>query len=101
MKEVKYINPNQKPVELARKALANSSAEGEIVLDMFAGSGSTLMAAEQQGRICYALELDPLYCDVSVRRWQDTTKRHAVHAKEHRSFDEIATRRAKPAKAKA
>jgi len=95
------LHPNQKPVELARKALANSSADGDIILDMFAGAGSTLMAAEQLGRVCHALEIDPLYVDVTIRRWQAETTRHAVHAKEHRSFDEIAARRARPAKAKA
>jgi len=89
------LHPNQKPVELARRAIANSSTEGEIVLDMFAGSGSTLMAAEQLGRVCYAIELDPLYADVIVRRWQDATKGTAHHAKEKRSFDAIAKARVK------
>jgi len=87
------LHPNQKPVELARRAIANSSLEGEIVLDIFAGSGSTLMAAEQLGRACYAIELDPLYADVIVRRWQDATKGTATHAKEKASFDVIAKRR--------
>ena len=89
------LHPNQKPVELARRALVNSSTEGEIVLDMFAGSGSTLMAAEQLGRVCYAIELDPLYADVIVRRWQDATKGTATHAKEKRNFDAIAKDRVK------
>ncbi len=89
------LHPNQKPVELARKAIVNSSAEGELVLDMFAGSGSTLMAAEQLGRGCRALELDPLYVDVIVRRWQDATKTAATHAKEKRTFDDIAHARIK------
>lgn len=89
------LHPNQKPVELARRAIANSSAAGGIVLDMFAGAGSTLMGAEQLGRTCYALELDPLYVDVTLRRWQAATRRAATHAKDKRSFDATAQARTK------
>jgi DNA modification methylase len=73
---VKKVNPQQmvhlteKPVELARRALEYSSRPRENVLDLFAGSGSTLIAAEQCGRRAFLMELDPLYCDVIVARWE-------------------------------
>lgn len=70
----------QKPVELAARAIEYSSRPGENVLDLFAGSGSTLIAAEQTGRRCYTMELDPLYADLVVDRWQRFTGRVAVHA---------------------
>jgi DNA modification methylase len=64
-------HPTMKPVALIAAQLANSSRRGEAVLDLFAGSGSTLIACEQLGRRCYAVELDPRYCDVIRRRYQD------------------------------
>jgi DNA modification methylase len=76
---VKKISPQnmihltEKPVELARRALAYSSRPGESVLDLFGGSGSTLMAAEQTGRRAFLMEIDPLYCDVIVQRWENFT----------------------------
>jgi len=76
---VKKINPNkmvhltEKPVELAVRAMQYSSRPGENVLDLFGGSGSTLIAAEQTGRKAFLMELDPLYCDVIVQRWQNFT----------------------------
>ncbi len=76
---VKKVNPQtmihltEKPVELASRALEYSSKAGENVLDLFGGSGSTLIAAEQTGRHAYLMELDPLYCDVIVRRWEEFT----------------------------
>ena len=80
---VKKVNPNamvhltEKPVELARRSIEYSSRPGEAILDLFAGSGSTLIAAEQTARRAYLLELDPLYCDVVVARWQGFTGRPA------------------------
>ena len=80
---VKKINPNkmvhltEKPVELAVRAMQYSSRAGENVLDLFGGSGSTLIAAEQTGRNAYLMELDPLYCDVIVERWEKFTGRTA------------------------
>lgn len=71
-------HPTQKPVELARRAIENSSEPGDIVLDLFGGSGSTLMGAEMTGRACYTMELTPQYCDVIVRRWEAFTNRKAV-----------------------
>jgi DNA modification methylase len=80
---VKKVNPQsmihltEKPVELAARAMAYSSRPGENVLDLFGGSGSTLIAAEQAGRRAFLLELDPLYCDVAVRRYEQFTGRKA------------------------
>jgi DNA modification methylase len=64
-------HPSMKPVELIAAQLRNSSRRGEAVLDLFAGSGSTLIACEQLGRRCFSVELDPRYCDVIRRRYQD------------------------------
>ena len=81
---VKKVNPQsmvhltEKPVELAARALQYSSRPGENVLDPFAGSGSTLIAAQQNKRQAFLLELDPLYCDVIVQRWQQFTGRQAT-----------------------
>lgn len=66
-------HPTQKPVDLAERAMRNSSKAGGIVLDLFLGSGTTLIAAEQLNRTCYGMEIDPHYCDVIVKRWQDFT----------------------------
>ena len=63
------LHPTMKPVELIVRLIKNSSLEGEIVYDAFAGSGTTLIAAEETGRVCYAAELDENYCDVVVVRW--------------------------------
>ena len=60
------VHLTEKPVELAVRAIKNSSLQGENVLDLFGGSGSTLIACEQTGRKAYLMELDPLYCDVIV-----------------------------------
>jgi DNA modification methylase len=64
-----YQHPTQKPLELAERAIRNSTRAGELVLDPFLGSGTTLIASERTGRKCYGIELDPLYCDVIVRRY--------------------------------
>ncbi|MCC7407357.1 MAG: ParB N-terminal domain-containing protein [Phycisphaeraceae bacterium] len=80
---VKKVNPQsmvhltEKPVELAVRAMQYSSLAGENVLDLFGGSGSTLIAAEQTGRRAYLMELDPLYCDVIVQRWEQFTGKKA------------------------
>jgi hypothetical protein len=80
---VKKVNPQsmihltEKPVELAARALEHSSRPGENVLDLFGGSGSTLIAAEQTGRKAFLMELDPLYCDVIVQRFEQFTGKKA------------------------
>lgn len=66
----KYVHPTQKPVRLAERALKRNSKSGDIVIDAFGGSGSTLIGCEQLGRKCYAMELDPKYCDVIIKRWE-------------------------------
>lgn len=71
-------HPTMKPPELIGKLMINSSRPGWIVYDPFGGSGSTLIAAEQLGRICYTSELDPKYCDVIIRRWEEFTGKKAV-----------------------
>ena len=75
----KYVHPTQKPVELIEKALLNSSKSGDVVHDCFGGSGSTLIAAEKNARYARLMELDPKYCDVIVKRWQEFTGKQAVH----------------------
>lgn len=74
-------HPTMKPVALCARAIRNSSKQGENVGDFFGGSGSTLIAAEQVGRCAYLMELDPIYCDVIVRRWEEYTGQKAVRAK--------------------
>lgn len=71
-------HPTMKPVKLMAYFIRNSSRPGETVLDVFAGSGSTLIAAEQTGRTCYAAELDARYCDVIIKRWENLTGEKAV-----------------------
>lgn len=66
-------HPTMKPILLVAHAMKNSSAPGQIVIDLFGGSGSTLIAAEQLGRRCYMMELDPKYCDVIIKRWESLT----------------------------
>jgi hypothetical protein len=76
-RESNYLHPTQKPVELAEKAFKPSLPYGGSVLDLFGGSGSTLIAAENLGRRAYVMELDPGYCDVIVDRWERHTGRVA------------------------
>ena len=71
------LHPTTKPVELLERALLNSSNHGVIVFEPFGGSGSTLIACEKTGRRCNAMELDPKYCDVIVKRWEDFTGKKA------------------------
>ena len=70
-------HPTMKPVELVAKAINNSSKKGNIVLDLFGGSGSTLIACEQLNRKCYMMELDPHYVDVIIKRWENITGQKA------------------------
>lgn len=72
------LHPTMKPLGLMGKLISNSSQKGEIVLDLFGGSGSTLIACEQLGRKCYMMEYDPIYADVIIARWEEFTGRKAV-----------------------
>ena len=74
------IHLTAKPVELASRAMEYSSRKGENVLDLFGGSGSTLIAAQQSGRRAFLMELDPLYCDVIVQRYEQFTGHKAERA---------------------
>lgn len=71
-------HPTMKPIKLLARQIKNSSKPGENVLDIFGGSGSTLITCEQLGRHCYTVELDPKYCDVIIKRWEDFTGQQAV-----------------------
>jgi DNA modification methylase len=84
------LHPTMKPVALVERAIRNSSKTRDIALDPFGGSGSTLIACDKTGRQARLLELDPKYCDVIVRRWQDWAGGTATLASDGRSFEEIA-----------
>jgi DNA modification methylase len=84
------LHPTVKPVAMVADAILDCSSRGDIVLDSFLGSGTTVIAAERTGRRCYALELDPLYIDTAIRRWQTLTGGSACHALSGRTFDDLA-----------
>jgi DNA modification methylase len=84
------LHPTVKPVTLVADALLDCSARGDLVLDSFLGSGSTLIAAERVGRVCYGIEIDPLYVDIIIRRWQRHTGGRAIHGRTGEHFDELA-----------
>jgi DNA modification methylase len=87
------LHPTMKPVELVERALANSSKGGDLVADLFGGSGSTMIACERRDRKCRLMELDPLYADVIIRRWQDYTGKAATLESTSQRFDEITRER--------
>tara|TARA_R100000654_G_scaffold24386_1_gene47249 strand:- start:456 stop:1586 length:1131 start_codon:yes stop_codon:yes gene_type:complete len=76
-KDVKYKHPTQKPVALSLRAIKNSTKQENGVLDLFGGSGSTILACEQTNRKCYMMELDPIYVDVIIQRWENFTGKKA------------------------
>jgi DNA modification methylase len=90
---VNDLHPTMKPVELVERAIANSSKGRDIVLDLFGGSGTTLIAAERTGRSARLMELDPKYVDVIVTRWQNHTGKMAVLDGEERTFDDLKAQR--------
>jgi DNA modification methylase len=83
----------QKPVECMRRPIVNNSAKGDLVYEPFAGSGSTLIAAESVGRACLAIEIDPRYCDVVIERWQRHARGTATLADDDRTFDALRDER--------
>jgi len=87
------IHPTVKPVALVADAMRDCSRRGDLVLDPFMGSGTTILAAEQVGRRGYGLELDPRYVDAAIRRWQDFTRRDAILKATGQTFDEVAAAR--------
>lgn len=84
------LHPTVKPVALVADALCDCSARGDLVLDAFLGSGSTLIAAERTGRYCYGIEIDPTYVDTAIKRWQRYTGHYAVDPSSGRRFDDIS-----------
>ncbi len=89
------MHPTVKPVALVADAILDCSKRGGIVLDSFAGSGTTLIAAERTGRRAYALEIDPVYVETAILRWQDYTGDHAVHAETGLTLEEVKAIRAR------
>jgi DNA modification methylase len=83
------MHPTVKPVALVEDALRDCSHRNEIVLDPFAGSGTTMIAAQKCGRRARLIEIDPFYCDVIVRRFQDFTGEHAVLADTGETFAQV------------
>jgi DNA modification methylase len=83
-------HPTVKPVTLVADAMRDCTRRGDIVLDPFSGAGTTILAAERVGRRAFAIEIEPRYVDVAIRRWQEFTKRDAVHAESGQTSDERA-----------
>jgi DNA modification methylase len=92
--DAETVHGTQKPVECMRRPMLNNSMPGDTIYEPFLGSGTTLIAAETVGRVCFAVELDPLYVDVAVRRWQSFTGRQATALRDGKPFDEVALERA-------
>ena len=90
------MHPTVKPAALVIDAIKDCSRRGEIVLDPFSGSGTTIIAAQKCGRNARAIEIDPLYVDVAVRRWQNFTGRAAQLASTEETFEQVAERRSDP-----
>jgi len=91
-KDTNYVHPTQKPVELSVRAFGNH-VKLLNVLDLFGGSGSTMIGAEQAGRNCFMMELDPKYCDVIVKRWQDFTGQEATLEATGETYDQLKQKR--------
>jgi DNA modification methylase len=87
------LAPTPKPVALVADAIMDVTARGDLVLDPFIGSGTSVIAAERTGRRCYGIEIDPLYVDTTIRRWQAWTRDQARHAASGRTFDEVSAER--------
>ena len=80
----------QKPVECMRRPIENNSSPGQAIYEPFSGSGTTLIAAEMTGRTCHAIELNPAYVDVAIKRWQNFTGNQATLEADGRTFDDVA-----------
>jgi DNA modification methylase len=91
--EALAMHPTVKPVAMVMDAMMDCSNRGSIVLDPFAGSGTTMIAAERTKRRCRLIEIDPVYCDVIVQRWQKFTGKTARLAETNESFEEVKIRR--------
>jgi DNA modification methylase len=82
-------HPTPKPKDMVADAILDCTARGDIILDPFLGSGSTLIAAEKVGRRCFGMDLDPGYVDLAIRRWQSWTGARAVNAETGELFDDL------------
>jgi DNA modification methylase len=87
------FHPTTKPVRLVADAILDCSARSEIMLDAFVGSGTSVIACERVGRCCYGLELDPVYIDTAIRRWQAYTGEDARHAASGKPYNELEAER--------
>ena len=87
--ELSALHPTVKPLQLVADAILDCSNYGDLILDLFGGSGTTLIACEEMNRKCYMMELDPKYVDTIIRRWQTRTGKQAIHTDSGRTFDEI------------
>jgi DNA modification methylase len=92
-RDTSALHPTMKPVDLVCYGLNNSSKSGDEVLDLFGGSGSTLIACEKTARDCRMMELDPKYCDVIIKRWQDFTGQQATLEATGQTYDELKAER--------
>lgn len=88
--EVRNLHPTVKPVQLVADAILDCSNYGSLVLDLFGGSGTTLIACEETDRKCCMMEFEPKYCDTIIQRWQKHTGQQAIHADTGKTFDEMA-----------
>lgn len=95
-KDYNYVHPTQKPVELSVRAFSNH-IRLKNVLDLFGGSGSTMIGSEQTGRNCFMMELDPKYCDVIIKRWQDFTGKTAIHEQTNKTYNQLEADKCKAA----
>lgn len=87
------LHPTVKPVAMIADALLDCSSRGDIVLDSFLGIGSTLLAAQRTGRKCYGIEIDPIYVDAIIRRFQKFSGIHAIHAQSGRTFNDLENKK--------
>ena len=89
------LHPTVKPVQMIADAIKDVSGRGDIVLDLFGGSGSTLIAAHKTGRRGYLIELDPIYCDRIIRRWEGYAKDDALLAGSGKTFGQVSAERSR------
>lgn len=85
-------HPTPKPAEMIADAILDCTEHGDRIIDCFLGSGTSLIAAERTGRICHGMDLDPLYVDVAIRRWQTWTGQQAIDVETGVTFDDLAQR---------
>ena len=91
------MHPTVKPVALIADAIRDCSKRGDIILDSFGGSGSTLIAAQRTGRMARIIEYDPLYCDTIIRRWERLTGKRATHTLTGQCFEDVEAERLRSA----